>query len=380
VQVVFVGLFSVVVTNCLKILDCDEDVLILDPSLKCPHDGARDGGDIVPALVGLFIFVAYAILPLVRLTILSNRMDYDDIMAKSRESTSFRVKYAWAFKKYRKSGSEIDCVESVKRFLRLPPENWESFNMFVKIITVMSSVVMYSDNRRVAQLCITTLSLVLHAAIRPYKDNAGNITVVLFCLCDILGIFATSSLIAQILFIASLFLTSAVVIYFASKAARGRIRDIEMAAKNSASDDQASQKNKYSPLERKLLFPVLAVVWLASTVMMALCQIGRAKQSQTSVVPRETAALERAADAQQQADTLVENRDAAQKLREIREAHGADSEAYQAERETVLRSMVNTASTENSGNKNKKHHHHKHHHKKHHHKKHNNKSSSNQNF
>ena len=117
-----------------------------------------------------------------------------------------------------------------------------------------------------------------------------------------------------------------------------------------------------------------------STSSASLCKIGREKQSQTSVVPRETAARERAADAQQQADTLVENRDAAQKLREIREAHGADSEAYQAERETVLRSMVNTASTENSGNKNKKHHH-KHHHKKHHHKKHHrDKSSSNQNF
>ena len=68
---------------------------------------------------------------------------------------------------------------------------------------------------------------------------------------------------------------------------------------------------------------------------MALCQIGREKQSQTSVVPHETAARERA-DAQQQADTLVENRDAAQKLRELREAHGADSEEYRAERERIV--------------------------------------------
>ena len=147
VQVVFVGFFSVVVTNCLKILDCDEGFLILDPSLKC-----IDGGHIVPAVVGLFIFVVYAIVPLVRLTILSNRMDYDEIMAKSRESTSFRVKYAWAFKKYRNSESKVSflgvsCLE-VERCLRLPPENWESFNMFVKIITVMGSVVMYSSNRR----------------------------------------------------------------------------------------------------------------------------------------------------------------------------------------------------------------------------------------
>ena len=163
-------------------------------------------------------------------------------------------------------------------------------------------------------MCITTLSLILHAVIRPYKDKAGNITVVLFCLCDILGIFATSSLIAQILFIASLFLTCAVVIYFASKAARGLIRDIEMAAKNSASDDQASKKNKYSPLEKKLLFPVLAIVWLASKVIMALCEVGRAKLIQTSVVPL----------------------DAAQKLRELREAHGAGSEEYRAERERLI--------------------------------------------
>ena len=149
-------------------------------------------------------------------------------MAMCEESTFFRVKYAWAFQKYRKSGSEKNCRASVERCLRLPPENWESFNMFVKIITVMGSVMMYSNNRRVVQMCITTLSLVLHIAIRPYKDNAGNITVILFCLCDILGIFASFSLIGQILFIVSLFLTCAVVIYFASKAARDRIRDIEI--------------------------------------------------------------------------------------------------------------------------------------------------------
>ena len=68
---------------------------------------------------------------------------------------------------------------------------------------------------------------------------------------------------------------------------------------------------------------------------MALCKVGRAKQSQTSVVPREAGARERA-NAQQQADTLVENRDAAQKLRELREAHGADSKEYRAERERIV--------------------------------------------
>mgnify|MGYP003316818510 CR=1 FL=1 len=48
-----------------------------------------------------------------------------------------------------------------------------------------------------------------------------------------------------------------------------------------------------------------------------------------------TAARERV-NAQQQADTLVENRDAAQKLQELREAHGADSEEYRAERERIV--------------------------------------------
>ena len=214
--------------------------------------------------------------------------------------------------------------------------------MFVKIITVMGSVVMYSNNRRVVQMCITTLSLVLHIAIRPYKDNAGNITVILFCLCDILGIFASFSLIGQILFIVSLFLTCAVVIYFASKAARDRIRDIELAANDFASDSQALKKNRYSPLEKKLLFPILGIVWLASKVIIALCKIRRAKQSQTSVVPREPAVQERTDMQKQEANTLGENYHAAQKLREVREAHGADSVAYKAEREKIIKVNAGT--------------------------------------
>ncbi len=356
VQVVVVGFFTFIVTNCLKILDCDGDTLILDPSLMCPYHS----GDISLIVLGVSIFIIFAILPIIRLTKLSFGMDYDDMMVKCEESTSFRVKYGWAIKEYRTSRTDVN-------FTPLPPENWESFNMFVKIITVMGSVVMYSENRRIAQMCITTLSLVLHAKVRPYKDNAGNITVVLFCLCEILGIFATSSMILQILFITSLFLTVAVVIYFALKAARGRIHDI-----SSASDAHVSKYIKYSPLEKKLLFPIFAIVWLVSKVAMVLCKIERAKQSQTSIVPRETEAYERA-DVQHQADPLLENRDAVQKLQEVREQHGADSEEYKAKREMVIlaeaSNTVKTADTDDCGMKLE--YHHKRHHKRHHkHKKH----------
>ena len=130
--------------------------------------------------------------------------------------------------------------------------------------------------------------------------------------------------------------------YFASKAARDRIRDIEIAANDSASDSQALKRNRYSPLEKKLLFPILAIVWLASKIIIALCKIRRAKQSQTSVVPREPAVRELTDMQKQQANTLDENQHAAQKLREVREAHGADSGAYKAERERIIKVNAGT--------------------------------------
>ena len=65
------------------------------------------------AIVGVLVgrvevtqLVVYAIVPIIRLTTFSNSTRYDDIVAKRKEPFSFRVKYAWAFAKYRKSGSE----------------------------------------------------------------------------------------------------------------------------------------------------------------------------------------------------------------------------------------------------------------------------------
>ena len=42
---------------------------------------------------------------------------------------------------------------------------------------------------------------------------------------------------------------------------------------------------------------------------------------------------------------VEKNRDAAQKLREVREAHGADSEEYRAERERIVKDNAGTTST-----------------------------------
>ena len=236
VQVVFVGLFTTVVTNCLRILDCDKGFLLLDPSLPCPL--TFGGAQLLPVVLSISIFFVYAFMPLVVLTRLTYGWTMEYIVDKTEESTSFRIKYAWAIQKYKNHrrdrrasgrGPAQKCQAATEKCFR--PENWESFNVSVKIVTISGSVMMYETNRLIALLVVTVLSVYLHAVVRPYKDVAGNVTVILFCLCDVLGVVSTLYPIAQIPFLICLLLTLVVVVYFSLKAARTRIHDMEMAAR-----------------------------------------------------------------------------------------------------------------------------------------------------
>jgi hypothetical protein len=223
------------------------------------------------------------------------------------------------------------------------PLTWEVFNVVVKVAVIMGSVVMFPRNRFYTQLFVTVVSLGAHAIVRPYKDKAGNIIVVLFCVCDIIGMSSAKFPALQILFVLCLILTLSAVSYFAFRAARGRVQDIQAAA--AAASATASQTRNagsspaYGPLEKKLLFPVLVVVGLGSKIMMAVCKVGlhpkNTQHSRTVVVPSQIAPPRIREDSAQQ-ENDESNRDAAQKLRELREAHGADSEEYRAERERIV--------------------------------------------
>ena len=112
------------------------------------------------------------------------------------------------------------------------PLTWEVFNVFVKVAVIMGSVVMFPTKRLYTQLSVTVLSLGAHAIVRPYRDKAGNIIVVLFCVCDIIGMYSSISKSPglQILFVLCLIFTLSAVSHFAFKAAHGRVQDIQAAA------------------------------------------------------------------------------------------------------------------------------------------------------
>ena len=65
VQVVYVWLFTTIITACFRILDCtpDTNILILDPTLACPLGSAE--GDPLPAVVAVVVFLLY-VLPFIK--------------------------------------------------------------------------------------------------------------------------------------------------------------------------------------------------------------------------------------------------------------------------------------------------------------------------
>ena len=89
--------------------------------------------------------------------------------------------------------------------------------------------------------------------------------------------------ILQIMFVLCLFLTLAAVAYFAVKAARGRIHDIRQQQLLHRRVSGESSLSTYSPLEKKLLFPILLMVQLASKILVAFFKIRDQKHSQTVV-------------------------------------------------------------------------------------------------
>ena len=106
-------------------------------------------------------------------------MYYDDIMAMCEEST-FSCEIRVGVPKYRKSGPEkLSCGVERCHVYRLRTGKLQ--HVCQDHHSQGSADVSNVGTRKCA-----SRQLVLHAAIRPYKDNAGNITVVLFCLCDIL--------------------------------------------------------------------------------------------------------------------------------------------------------------------------------------------------
>jgi hypothetical protein len=69
---------------------------------------------------------------------------------------------------------------------------WETFNAFVKLTVVASATLMYSEMRRTVIIIVLSVSIFSHWMMRPYRDLSCNIMVVMFCICDLLGILSSS--------------------------------------------------------------------------------------------------------------------------------------------------------------------------------------------
>ena len=110
---------------------------------------------------------------------------------------------------------------------------WEPLNASIKVAMVGSTVLLYPKNRVISHGVIILASLMLHAFKRPFSDPKGNIIVVAFCICDLIGIAVDSNdrfdpksnnkLAGQIIYIVALFAT---LIYTFQALVRGLIPKI----------------------------------------------------------------------------------------------------------------------------------------------------------
>jgi hypothetical protein len=252
VQVLLIGLYTTVVKMCFKIFDCTTGgLLIMAPTYLCKDV-------LVYQIIGGIIFIFWAIVPFTYIGIRLCHSKRNNTLEKNMlENARFRILYGWAISKYK--------VHSKVAYL------WEIFNAFVKVSMAAGSGMMYgppmSNNRTILHAFIIALSLLLHGLVRPYKDKAGNIVVMLFCAVDLLGIFSTESAGMQIIYVVATFLVLLVVLTLA-------IRELKASLNVQMSNQHRSKnENEFTEYEKKLLCPFLIIVGCIKAPILCLCHV-----------------------------------------------------------------------------------------------------------
>ena len=270
VNVLLIGLYTTVIKTCFQIFDCSDNKLDLDPRYPCNDPKVQ-----MFQLIAGITFVTWGIIPFLILTVQLCRYRYrKGLEEHMKESDTFRIMYGWAIKKYR-----LD--DRLVAFL------WEIVNASTKVMMVAGSVLLFPENRAILHGVTIGVSMALHAWIRPYKDQMGNIMVVVFCGIDLIGIFsspAESSPFVQGLFIVAILSTLLVVIYFALKSMREAFNIKRMQGLAGNKDKQLT------PLERKLLCPLLFLfIWPLFKLISLTIRVAKIKKSKekndTKVVP-----------------------------------------------------------------------------------------------
>ena len=186
IYVLLIGLYTTVVTKSAAIFNCNEmeyagtgvKKWLLDMDGKpCPIGDPKDGWF---AYLGGTTLILYGIVPFIMISItlctVRNRKEYsqegDPFGVHMKKNPRFKILCGWAVKPFR-GGAYL----------------WETVNATVKVLMVISAVVFKEDTAKFAfQLSVLTAVIVLHAWIRPYKDQAGNHVVVAFGIAESLGV------------------------------------------------------------------------------------------------------------------------------------------------------------------------------------------------
>ena len=298
VQVWFVWLFNTIVTSSLQVLDCDggtEGKLIMDPSMPCPLGGAsnvwdnanttmvkkENNGNVALALLGMcvlflyispywwllwkqgFLFVLSIICPFHLCCCCC--FDCHTRLVITHHDDNFVFIFGWALENFK------------DRFT-----GWEIWNVFSRTLIIVASTMMYSENRFITHIVVMSWSLLLHVRFRPYINAENNIVAILFGLCDILGALSAVRETLQTTFVLSTLITLVVIGIFVTRAILKQAAAVNRSGLTH--QDTSMLFAAYTSLEKKLLFPILAVVLLAVKLYQTCCRYSNEKN--TVVVPR----------------------------------------------------------------------------------------------
>ena len=151
---------------------------------------------------------------------------------------------------------------------------WEIFNVVIKVTMVAGTELMYEDSRKITYIVAISVSLALHILVQPYKDNAGNIMVVAFCVIDLIAIHADQNLILQIV-VFSMTLLALLIIWFLC------IRSSLASAKERKRKGVKNTEEDFNFLEKVVLCPLLALMW----PMKQLMKLTSSSSNTTRILP-----------------------------------------------------------------------------------------------
>ena len=239
IRLLLLGLYKTAVETSLGILNCEnfEGDLIWKDNKPCP----LGGDDVHLAVVGLFLLVLYGLFPYLYITaqLCRHGRPQED---ENRQTFNY-VMYGWA-------------TEGYKSYAYL----WEPVNALIILLTVIAAELLTDESQQTVQATIAGASILVHLIVRPYEDRAGNLVVVLFGICELLGVIgADENLVLQSIHLVVLIVTVLILIVFSITAAVSVVREKrEQMRFNKLKDKHYT----VSRTEGAMLAPLLLVLWV----------------------------------------------------------------------------------------------------------------------